>query len=81
MNSYQPISCSVYDQLEALATLRQQCQITYRDASGALVDIQGLIVDVYTLNQAEFLKMNDGTEIRLDAIVSIDERRSSSSSS
>lgn len=72
MDAYIPVSCDFHDQLEALATLRQPCQIVYRNVADELVQVDGLIVDVYAANRADFIKLQDGTEIRLDRIVSVD---------
>lgn len=68
MEAYTPVSCGLYDKLEANATMRQQCHLSYRDESDELVEVQGMIVDVYAANHADFLKLEDGTEIRLDRI-------------
>lgn len=72
MNDYRLIDCGFHDQLEALATLRQPCQITYRDAASEIVEVRTQIVDVYTANKADYLRLKDGTEIRLDRLISID---------
>lgn len=71
MNKYIPVDCDFHDELEALATLRQTCRIVYRHASDEIVEIEGRIVDVYAANKADFLKMNDGTVIRLDKVISV----------
>jgi len=78
MDAYIPVNCDFHDQLEALATLRKECQIVYQNASGELVKVQGLIVDIYAANKADFLKVDDGTEIRLDRIVSLNNKQASS---
>jgi len=36
-----------------------------------IVEVQDQIVDVYSANKADFLKLKDGTEIRLDRLVSV----------
>jgi Rho-binding antiterminator len=78
MDAYIPVSCDFHDELEALATLRQECRIVYSNAANELVEVQGLIVDVYAANKADFLKLKDGTEIRLDRIVSVNDKQLSS---
>lgn len=65
------VDCDFHDELEALATLRQQCRIVYRNAVDKVVEVQERIVDVYAVNKADFLSLKDGTEIRLDRIVSV----------
>lgn len=78
MDAYIPVSCDFHDELEALATLRQECRIVYSNAANELVEVQGLIVDVYAANKADFLKLKDGTQIRLDKIVSVNDKQLSS---
>jgi Rho-binding antiterminator len=78
MDAYIPVSCDFHDELEALATLRQECRIVYSNAANELVEVQGLIVDVYAANKADFVKLKDGTEIRLDRIVSVNDKQLSS---
>lgn len=97
---YRPIACSLHDELEALATLRHECEIRFvadhegeagrsdategtgttgesdtserieTDDSGYAV-ARGRIVDVYSRGGAEYLRLEDGTVIRLDRIVSV----------
>ncbi|NMF64597.1 hypothetical protein [Brasilonema octagenarum] len=78
MDTYIPVSCDFHDELEALATLRQECRIVYCDAANELVEVQGRIIDVYAANKADFIKLKDGTEIRLDRIVSVNDKQLSS---
>jgi Rho-binding antiterminator len=78
MDEYILVSCDFHDQLEAWATLRQPCQITYRDGANELIEVQGRIVDVYAADKADFLKLNNGTRIRLDKIVSVNGKEVSS---
>jgi len=68
MNDYCLVDCGFHDQ-EALATLRQTCQISYRTVTGEIVRVQDQIVDVCC--EADFLKLKDGTEIRLDRLISV----------
>jgi Rho-binding antiterminator len=74
MDAYIPVNCDFHDELEALATLRQECRIAYRRAADEVVEVQGRIVDIYAANKADFLKLKDGTEIRLDKIVSVNDK-------
>lgn len=64
MDDYCLVDCGFHDQLEALATLQQTCQTSYRIATGEIVKVQDQIVDVYAAYKADFLKLKDGTEIR-----------------
>jgi len=66
---YQSIGCSYYDQLEAYATQRTHCTIVYRDETETTAE--GVIVDVYAKEGAEFLKLDSDIVIRLDHLVSV----------
>lgn len=69
---YKPIDCSLHDRLESAATLRQVVSIDFRDAEGELLHVEDRIVDVVSRDGAEYMKLAQGKEIRLDAIASMD---------
>jgi Rho-binding antiterminator len=71
MHPYQLIACSFHDELEALATLRQTCPIQYRDGD-AVQTVTSRIVDVYARDRADFIKLQGGTVIRADHLISVD---------
>jgi Rho-binding antiterminator len=71
MDKYTLVNCDFYDRLEAWATLRQICQIIYRNTNSEKIQVQSRIVDVYAAKGADFLKLEDGVEIRLDKIISV----------
>ncbi len=75
MDAYTPVSCDFHDEIESLATLRQECRIAYRTESDETVEAQGRINDVYAENKADFLKLDDGTIIRLDRITTVNGKR------
>ncbi len=67
---YQNISCSYYDQLEAYATKRTHCAVVYRVDEQEKTS-EGIIVDLFAKDGAEYLKLNNGIVIRLDQLISI----------
>jgi putative redox protein len=69
---YRAVSCTFYDELEALATLKQPCLIIYRSDTGAEASREGRIVDFFSVDKAEFLKLDDDTTIRLDHLIAVD---------
>lgn len=71
MNPYQLVSCDFHDELESLATLHEPCEIVYKTDSGETTTVNSRIADVYASNHADFVKLEDGTEIRLDCLVSV----------
>ncbi len=77
MKPYQPISCDFHSELELFALRKQPVEITYRSLAPTTADessettICEAIKDLYTRNSEEFLLLPDGTEIRLDQLVSV----------
>lgn len=74
MNAYRLVACSFHDELEAWATLRQDCQIIYRDEEGQKQTVTSKIIDVYAANRADFIKLQAGTIIRLDHLMSVNDK-------
>lgn len=68
---YIPINCNFYDELEALATLSRPALIVYKTA-GAEIRLKGIIKHLYVREKVEYLKMDNGLEIRLDQLVEVD---------
>jgi Rho-binding antiterminator len=75
MDAYTPVSCDFHDELEAIATLRQTCRIVYHTEADTTSEIEGRIADVYAANHADYVKLEEGTVIRLDQIVSVNDKR------
>ena len=69
---YIPVACDFTDELEHFCVLKETIIVSYWDSRGELQSIQAKILDVYTLNKSEFIKMETGTEIRLDRIFSLE---------
>ncbi|MCB0793389.1 MAG: hypothetical protein KDB88_01520 [Flavobacteriales bacterium] len=69
---YRPIDCSVYDRYEAWATLRTEVVITHASDDGIERSIVGTIVDLFIREKEEWMRLQDGTEIRLDRIRAAD---------
>lgn len=69
---YRPIDCDFHDQMESLATTRHRVHVTYKDEGGEIASRDGVIVDIWTApSKEEFLKLEDGTTIRLDRITDV----------
>jgi Rho-binding antiterminator len=70
--SYTPVDCDFHDRIEALATTRRRVQITHESGTDTQASAEGVIVDIYTEStKEEFLRLDDGTVIRLDRIRSM----------
>ena len=68
--AYQPINCSFHDVLLTKATLKESCLIVYREDEKE-VSVKAIITDVFTKKGEEFMQLNNGTLMRLDAIISV----------
>lgn len=69
---YQPINCSYYDELEAIATLRKKVEVEYYSKNKPVV-INGVgIKDLYTREKEEFVVLSSGLTIRLDHLIQVD---------
>ena len=68
MPDYTPVSCDLHAHLEAIATQKRQCRITYRERADQLTQVSGKIVDIYASEGADWCKLGDGRLIRLDRI-------------
>ena len=71
-NKYQTVSCHFYDELEALAVKKVLSNITYLENENEII-VDDLIVDFRTKNKEEFLILKNGTQIRLDKIIKVNE--------
>lgn len=72
MKKYQPINCGVYDQLLVWASQKIEVNVTYQK-DDSLESDKGIIIDVYTKDKAEYLKLESGIEIRLDYLITIND--------
>ena len=53
MSNYTLLCCELYDRLEAIATLKKECHLTYLNENNELAEVRGRIVDVYAADGAE----------------------------
>lgn len=71
-DAYRPIACGMHDRLESFAVLRTPCVVSFEFAEGEVRTVTGRIEDVFVRKGAEYLRMDDGTEIRLDRLRTVD---------
>ena len=74
---YKPIDTDVVDNLEHYALDRIHVRIQYLDHTSTQQELRGKIAEVFTTNHEEFLKMDDGRQMRLDQIIKVDADESS----
>jgi len=70
--TYVPISCSYYDELEALATFKKLVNIQYLDEQGAAQETEDVIKDLFTKEKIEYMLLQSGNSIRLDYLIKVD---------
>jgi len=71
-STYAPVDCDFTDELELSVIRKWKVQVKFLKAEGAEATIVGHLVDIYTSNKEEFLKISEGTTIRLDRVVQIE---------
>ena len=69
--TYTPISCSFYDRLEEAATLKKVVNLQYFEGDSQMQK-QVVIQTIKIKNKVEWLILDDGTDVRLDRIHSLD---------
>lgn len=72
LGPYRPIDCFVHDELLARATLARPTELVYTDEGGVERSVRDRIVDVFARDRAEYLRLANGLEIRLDKLVAVD---------
>ena len=73
---YHPISCDFHDELEILATSRKRAVLRYVDeVTQVQIEQEVSIVDVFTEKGIEYICINKHGLIRLDLIVSINNKK------
>jgi Rho-binding antiterminator len=68
---YQPIDCNFYDRLEAWATLKQSVNIVFQQGAENQ-QVKGVIEKLFIRGGAEFMRLDNGLEIRLDKLVEVE---------
>lgn len=71
-DTYKPISCSFYDRIEAAIVRRTKVELKFKAQNEEVVLEKTLITDTIIRDKAEFIKLEDGREIRMDQILSLD---------
>lgn len=66
---YRPVDCGFHDHLLALATLRRV--VTLQVTGGDEPELKGRLVDVFTRDGAEYLRLDAGAAVRLDRILTV----------
>jgi hypothetical protein len=69
---YEPVNCDFTDEIEDLSVRKLPVDVSYWDQTKRLQKACGRITDIFTSPQKEeFLKLDDGTLVRLDKILEV----------
>ena len=68
---YVPVDCDFTDELEYIAVKKILVEIHFNKSATQNDSVIGYIADIYTFQKEEFVKLFDGTTIRLDRLVQI----------
>ena len=71
-DDYQPVACGFYDELGLRMMRGTSCRLVFETDDGREA-VDTTIDDLYTEGDAEYVRLADGTTVRLDRIVAVDE--------
>ena len=66
---YKPVSCDMSDELEAYSIQKTSLRIKVEEPNGVTSWMVGKVVDLFVKDHADYLKLSDGREVRLDKII------------
>ncbi|WP_313342227.1 hypothetical protein [Stenotrophomonas sp.] len=70
--TYVPINCEFHDVLEATATVGRRVVIVFDTGAGQHETVSARIADLQARDAVEYMQLDNGRLLRLDAIVSVD---------
>ncbi len=71
MSGYLPIDCGLHDELQLRVLRKRPVDVVYDHGDGSQ-RVSSVLVDVYSRDGAEYLRLEDGTDIRLDHLREVD---------
>ena len=74
-SEYQPINCNYYDEIVLVIMRRKKCLIHFYNEEKIEEKLKALIIDVYARDKVEYMKLEDGKEIRLDQLIALDDKK------
>jgi Rho-binding antiterminator len=77
MEPYQPTDRNFYEELELLVSLKRPVHITFKASNGAVSTVNDSVYRLYTKEDAEYLELESGLEIRLDHLINVNGKRPS----
>ena len=75
ISDYTPINRLFYDELAVLAATGWRCQLVYRtEPDSPPITYQGIITDLLTEDEVEYLRLADGFTLRLDQLLAVNNK-------
>jgi len=71
-DDYRPVSCRLYDELGLRMMHGARCVLVIDTEEGTEA-VETIIRDVFSEGDAEYVRLDDGTRIRLDRIQRVDD--------
>jgi transcriptional antiterminator Rof (Rho-off) len=71
-SKYIPVACGLYDSIEHAIVRKSTILIQFQTIDGIVSEMNDQPIDLISKNQAEFVILKSGIEIRLDKISTID---------
>ncbi|MFU8861564.1 MAG: hypothetical protein ACNA8K_14195 [Cyclonatronaceae bacterium] len=72
-DKYKPISCTYHDILESVTVMKEVCHIVYVDEQQVQHTVKSRITDIFARAGEEYIKLENGTLIRLDRLRLVNE--------
>jgi len=73
-DKYIPINCEFFERLELWCLQKTFCSIVYRQGNFPRdIELQAVISDIICREKADYMILDNGDEIRLDKIVSVND--------
>ena len=73
MDTYKPIDCGLYDEIELFAIKKIPVFLVYHSDQGTIIKTLQRILDTQTTAlKEEYLILKNGTKVRMDRLISIE---------
>ncbi len=69
---YVPIDCGLHDELQLRVLRGRPVALSWREGANRVVHRSTRLVDVTSRDAAEYVRLDDGSEIRLDRLIDVD---------
>lgn len=71
-SAYRPIDCGLHDELQLRVLRGRPVRVAWTDEAGTFRRRSATLRDVFTRGGAEYLRLDDDTDVRLDRLTAVD---------